>query len=74
MVAGKPMLRVMGLFNPMLRELVEMHYLLTEPVVLDDTALTTLIGPIRKTSYEAGIAQSFAAAQRLRRHAAAQAA
>jgi nucleoside-diphosphate-sugar epimerase len=74
MVANKTMLRVMGLFDPMLRELVEMHYLLTDPVVLDDTALTTPIGPIRKTSYEAGIAQSFAAAQRMTRHAAAQAA
>ncbi len=69
-VAGKPMLRALGLFNPMLRELVEMHYLLTDPVVLDDTALRTLIGPIVKTSYEEGIVRSFEAA----RAAAAQAA
>ncbi|MGF6758791.1 NAD-dependent epimerase/dehydratase family protein [Paraburkholderia sp. GAS42] len=63
MVAGKPTLRVMGLFNPVMRELVEMHYLVTDPVVLDDTALGTLIGPIRKTSYEEGIARSFEAAR-----------
>jgi nucleoside-diphosphate-sugar epimerase len=74
MVAGKPMLRVMGLFNPMLRELVEMHYLLTDPVVLDDSALTNLIGPVAKTSWESGIAQSLAAAQRTARQADVQAA
>jgi len=62
-VAGKTMLRVLGLFNPLMRELVEMNYLMTEPVVLDDTALRTLIGPIGKTSYEDGIRQSFAAAR-----------
>ncbi|TCG06300.1 epimerase, partial [Paraburkholderia steynii] len=70
MVANKTMLRVMGLFNPLLREMVEMHYLLTDPVVLDDSALTKLIGPVRKTSYEAGIAQSLAAAQRAMQQAA----
>jgi nucleoside-diphosphate-sugar epimerase len=63
MVAGKPMLRVLGLFNPIVRELVEMNYLMTEPLVLDDTALRALIGPIRKTSYDEGIRQSFAAAR-----------
>ena len=64
MVAGKTMLRVLGLFNPLMRELVEMNYLMTEPLVLDDSALTKLIGPIAKTSYEAGIRQAFEAARR----------
>ncbi|MFX6246352.1 hypothetical protein ABTF77_20850, partial [Acinetobacter baumannii] len=32
-VAGKTMLRIIGLFNPMMRELVEMHYLQTQPVI-----------------------------------------
>ena len=63
MVAGKTMLRVLGLFNPLMRELVEMNYLMTEPLVLDDTALTQLIGPIAKTSYKDGIRQSFEAAR-----------
>ncbi|CAE6783167.1 NAD-dependent epimerase/dehydratase family protein [Paraburkholderia haematera] len=63
MVAGKTMLRVLGLFNPIMRELVEMNYLLTEPVVLDDSALTKLIGPIAKTSYEEGIRHAFNAAR-----------
>lgn len=63
MVAGKTMLRVLGLFNPIMRELVEMNYLVTEPLVLDDSALTRLIGPIRKTSYEEGIRHAFDAAR-----------
>lgn len=63
MVAGKPMLRLLGLFNPIVRELVEMNYLMTDPVMLDDSALHTLIGPIQKTPYEDGIRRSFAAAR-----------
>ena len=63
MVAGKGMLRVLGLFNPLMRELVEMNYLMTEPVVLDDSALATLIGAIGKTPYQEGIRRSFEAAR-----------
>ena len=63
MVVGKPMLRVLGLFNPILREMVEMNYLMSEPLVLDDRALQALIGPIKKTSYDEGIRLAFAAAQ-----------
>jgi nucleoside-diphosphate-sugar epimerase len=63
MVAGKTMLRMLGLFNPLMRELVEMNYLMAQPVVLDDSALTQLIGPIAKTSYEDGIRQAFNAAR-----------
>ncbi|MGF6444335.1 NAD-dependent epimerase/dehydratase family protein [Paraburkholderia youngii] len=63
MVAGKGMLRVLGLFNPLMRELVEMNYLLTEPIVLDDSALATLIGPFSKTSYQEGIRRCFEAAR-----------
>jgi len=63
MVAGKPMLRLLGLFNPILREMVEMNYLMSEPFVLDDSALQALIGPIKKTSYDEGIRLAFAAAQ-----------
>ncbi|MFM0739758.1 NAD-dependent epimerase/dehydratase family protein [Paraburkholderia xenovorans] len=61
MVAGKTTLRVLGLFNPLMREMVEMNYLLTEPVVMDDSALTQLLGPIARTSYEDGIRESFEA-------------
>jgi nucleoside-diphosphate-sugar epimerase len=63
-VAGKTLLRLMGLFNPIMRELVEMHYLQTTPVILDDTALRGLLGPVHKTTYEEGIRQTLAAAKR----------
>ncbi len=59
-VAGKTMLRIIGLFNPMMRELVEMHYLQTQPVIMDDSALQQLIGPISKTSYADGIRMALA--------------
>jgi nucleoside-diphosphate-sugar epimerase len=57
-VAGKGMLRVIGLFKPLVRELVEMHYLQTDPVILDDGALQRLIGPVPKTPYREGIRQT----------------
>jgi hypothetical protein len=47
-----------GLFNPLMRELVEMNYLMTEPLIVDDTALANLLGPIEKTSYRDGVARS----------------
>jgi nucleoside-diphosphate-sugar epimerase len=60
MVAGKTMLRIFGLFNPMVRELVEMHYLQTSPVILDDTRLKNLLGDLPKTPYKEGIRQTLA--------------
>jgi nucleoside-diphosphate-sugar epimerase len=60
-VAGKLVLRLIGLFNPLVRELVEMNYLMTDPLIMDDSALQRLIGPIRKTSYVEGIRQTLAA-------------
>jgi nucleoside-diphosphate-sugar epimerase len=62
-VAGKNILRVIGLFNPIMREMVEMHYLQTNPVLLDDSALCGLLGPIHKTSYEDGVRICFEAAK-----------
>ncbi len=55
---GKNMLRVIGMFNPLMREMVEMSYLQTTPVTLDDSALQQLLGGIQKTSYDDGIAQT----------------
>jgi nucleoside-diphosphate-sugar epimerase len=60
--AGKRLLRVMGLFSPLMREMVEMHYLLTEPVILDDARLQKLIGPLAKTPYAEGVRRTLAAA------------
>jgi nucleoside-diphosphate-sugar epimerase len=69
-VAGKTMLRLIGLFKPLVRELVEMHYLQTDPVIMDDTALQRLIGPIRKTPYAEGVRQTLAALESKRARAA----
>lgn len=60
-VAGKTMLRLIGLFNPFMREMVEMNYLMTEPLIMDDSALQRLIGPIRKTPYAEGVRRMLAA-------------
>ena len=57
-VMGKTMLRIVGLFVPMMREMVEMHYLQTTPVLLDDTALLTLLGNVKKTTYADGVKKS----------------
>lgn len=54
-VVNKLMLRAIGLFDPFIRELVEMHYLWTTPAILDDTALHELLGTIHKTPYDEGI-------------------
>jgi nucleoside-diphosphate-sugar epimerase len=54
-VAGKTMLRVLGLTNPFLREIVELHYLWTTPVQLDDTRLRKLLPNLHKTPYAEGI-------------------
>ena len=61
MAAGKMMLRFLGLFDPFLREFVEMHYLLTDPLIVDDSALKQLLGEVHKTPYVEGIRQSLAA-------------
>jgi len=54
-VAGKTILRLMGIFNPFMREVVEMHYLWTMPVFLDDSRLRRLLPTLSKTSYQDGI-------------------
>ena len=61
-VAGATLLRVMGLFNPIMRELVEMNYLQATPVLLDDSKLRAVLPHMHKTSYDDGIAATAAAA------------
>lgn len=60
-VAGKPTLRIIGLFKPILRELVEMHYLMTTPVLMDDRALRQLLGNVHKTPYSEGLRLTYEA-------------
>jgi nucleoside-diphosphate-sugar epimerase len=54
-VAGPGMVRLLGLFSPLMRELDEMSYLQSQPVILDDSRLQALLGPIARTPYEDGI-------------------
>src|SRR4029453_11859583 len=63
-IAGKGMLRLLGLFNPFMRELTEMHYLWTTPVIMDDSALVRLLGSVRKTPYTEGFTMTLAALSR----------
>ena len=53
--AGKFMLRLIGILNPIMREFVEMHYLMTEPLYVDDARLRALLPDAKKTSYDEGI-------------------
>jgi nucleoside-diphosphate-sugar epimerase len=61
LVVGKAMLRLAGMFSPLLRELVEMHYLITTPVIVDDTKLKGLLGEVSKTPYKEGVRLTLAA-------------
>ncbi|WP_394781322.1 NAD-dependent epimerase/dehydratase family protein [Undibacterium sp.] len=63
MVFGKWMIRMVGLFDKFMRELVEMHYLQTSPVLMDDSDLRRLLPGLVKTSYEEGIRRTLAAAK-----------
>lgn len=62
-VVGKTGVRLLGLFQPFMKELVEMHYLQTTPVLMDDTALTKLLGSVKKTSYAEGVRLSVESAK-----------
>lgn len=62
--ANKTLLRLLGTFNPLMREVVEMYYLFTDPVVLDDAALRVVLPNLTKTPYESGIRATVAALRR----------
>jgi len=53
---GRTLLRMLGWFNPLMREMPEMLYLQETPVLLDDEKLRRKLGPVHKTSYDEGIA------------------
>jgi len=55
---GSTMLKLLGLFNPLMKEMVEMHYLFETPVILDDSKLRSKLGEVKKTPYEEGIKQT----------------
>ena len=53
--AGRTLLRMLGWFNPLMREMPEMLYLQETPVLLDDEKLRRKVGQVHKTSYDEGI-------------------
>lgn len=55
---GKLGLATLGLFVPVMKEIVEMLYLTTEPLRLSGDKYKRLIGPIKATSFETGIAKT----------------
>lgn len=54
----KTMLAFLGIFNPMMREMVEMMYLTEQPVVLSGEKFASRIGPLPKTPYEQGMIET----------------
>jgi len=52
---GRGMLKMMGWFSPLFRELPEMLYLQETPVILDDAKLRAKLGPVHQTGYDEGI-------------------
>ena len=59
-IKGVPwgMLRLLGLFNPMLRELAKMAYLWRVPHQLDQTGLEKVLGPVAATPLPGAMAQT----------------
>jgi nucleoside-diphosphate-sugar epimerase len=55
---GRGMLKIMGWFSPLMRELQEMVYLQETPVILDDAKLLSKLGSVHKTPYDEGIRQT----------------
>jgi nucleoside-diphosphate-sugar epimerase len=55
---GRGLLKMMGWFSPLYRELPEMLYLQETPVLLDDAKLRGRLCVVRKTSYDDGIRQT----------------
>ncbi|MGM7703203.1 SDR family NAD(P)-dependent oxidoreductase [Pseudalkalibacillus sp. Hm43] len=57
-VVTKNMIRMVGLFNPQMRELTEMMYLNEQPVVLSGHKFESKVGPVPKTPYRKGLEQT----------------
>lgn len=53
--AGRGLLKILGWFNPVMRELQEMLYLQETPVILDDGKLLAKFPGAHKTPYDEGI-------------------
>ncbi|WP_342511646.1 SDR family NAD(P)-dependent oxidoreductase [Sporosarcina sp. FSL K6-1522] len=58
---SKSMIRFIGLFQPFMREMVEMMYLTEAPIVLSGDKYESKIGPLPRTSYREGIKETLIA-------------
>lgn len=52
---SKTIIKLMGVINPFMKEMVEMMYLYEQPIILNGRKYEEQIGPLPKTSYEHGI-------------------
>ncbi|BCJ87581.1 SDR family NAD(P)-dependent oxidoreductase [Effusibacillus dendaii] len=64
---GKNMMAFVGLFNPIVREAVEMMYLNEQPLVLSGEKYERQIGPVPKTPYAEGIRMTIRSLQEANR-------
>ncbi|QOS78064.1 SDR family NAD(P)-dependent oxidoreductase [Paenibacillus sp. JNUCC31] len=64
MALGRIGLSLIGLGEPVMREIVEMLYLTRDPLVLSKTKYERSIGPIEATSFEDGITRTIQELQR----------
>jgi nucleoside-diphosphate-sugar epimerase len=55
---GRGLLKILGWFSPLMRELQEMIYLQETPVILDDTKLLAKFPHVHKTPYDEGIQET----------------
>jgi nucleoside-diphosphate-sugar epimerase len=53
-------MRIVAMMNPYVREMREMQYLLSQPVLLEDSALDNALGGLKKTAYPVGIRETLA--------------
>lgn len=61
-VVNKLMLQLFGIFNPEMRRMAEMNYLMSDPIIMNDDRLKHLLGDLPKTSYDEGIRLTLAKA------------
>ncbi|MCK0471621.1 SDR family NAD(P)-dependent oxidoreductase [Halalkalibacter sp. APA_J-10(15)] len=55
---SKAMIRFMGLFSPLMRELVEMMYISETPIILSGEKYENEIGALPKTPYQVGLIET----------------
>jgi len=61
---GRLGLSLLGMFIPVMKEVVEMLYLTTEPLVLSRDKYERLLGPVKATGFEEGITATIQTLQR----------